>query len=440
MRQADAPPEEPAARVARLSVYEDRGPLDHARVRFAAEKIVADRPDAGFEEHVVLMRAKLDEARLLEKSLNGLPNVDSTVERAAEAAADALREARLEDVEVVLADAENLARDATVRISIRSARGEAALVRGDATQAAAHFAAAADYLWVDRHNPEITEVAMLFRSGAVCRLIRHADTFGGDGAWIGDAMELCYANVRLRDTSLWNQGARQMDAGAAQLSAGRLTDANKALDLFIGADCAFSIAAWLFDRDRSPKDWAAAQNARGVANARHCLRYEEATGRPVPARAWARAEDCYASAMEVRREAGESVQWAKTGINRGYLLLHRGVAEGGDSGQQHLRRSIDLCRSAQQALRSDVEADVWVDAQHILVETLLGLAEIDRDEAENHLSQAMAEMRLAQDVASREYPRLRVADRDRLLARLREMERGETRDPLDGDRLEPKSR
>ena len=62
--------------------------------------------------------------------------------------------------------------------------------------------------------------------------------------------------------------------------------------------------------------------------------------------------------------------------------------------------------------------DIWVDAQHILVEALLELAEIDRNDAENHLAQAMTEMRVAQDVSSGEDIPPSVADRDRLLARL----------------------
>lgn len=418
MTQADGPPEGNAVRVERLLVHADPRLADRALARFAAERIVVDRPDAGFGEQAVLMRAKLKEAERLKKTLDRLPKFDSAVSQAAEGAADALREARLDDVEAALADAENATTNAVVRVSARCARGEAALVRGDATQAAAHFVAAADYLAVEEESPEIAAEATLFRCRVVAGLIQHADTFGGDGGWIGDAMELCLTSIRARGASPWDQGARRMDLGAAQLSAGRLKDGTEALDLFIAAECAFRIAARVFGRDWFPTDWAAAQNARGVAKANYCLRHEEATGRAVPAGDWTLAEECYASAMEVRKEAGESVQWAKTCINCGYLLLRRGGAEGGDPGQQHLRRSVDLCRGAQQALRPDVEMDIWVDAQHILVEALLELAEIDRNDAENHLAQAMTEMRVAQDVSSGEDIPPSVADRDRLLARL----------------------
>ena len=417
MAQADGPPERNAVRVERLLVHEDPQPADRALARFAAEMIVVDRPDAGFGVQVLLMRAKLKEAGRLKRALYRLPRLDSAMSQAAEGAADALREARLDDVESALADAENANTDFVVRVSARCARGEAALVRGDATQAAAHIAAAADYFAVEEKSPEIAEEATLFRCRAVGRLIEHADTFGGDGGWIGDAMELCRASIRACGASQWDQGARRMDMGAAQLSAGRLKDGTEALDLFIAAERDFGIAARVFGRDRFPKDWAAAQNARGAAKANYCRRHEEATGRAAPAAAWTLAEECYASAMEVRKEAGESVRWAKTCINCGHLLLHRGVAAGGDPGQ-HLRRSVDLCRGAQQALRPDVEMDIRVDAQHIVVEAFLELAEIDRNDAENHLAQAMTEMRAAQEVSSGEDIPPSVADRDRLLARL----------------------
>ena len=446
--QVDGPREGTAARVERLLALEDPTPADHALaglrsgkkhgrltaremqpdcehqrrpgklVRFAAAKIVGDRPDAGFEEQALLMRAKLREARLVERALARFPKVDSASVQAADAASDALREARLEDVEAVLEDAESRTADAAVRLSARSVRAEVAMVRGDAAQAAAHLAVVADYLEEGEEYPGSDEDAMLVRSRAVGRLILHADTFGGDGGWIGDAMKLCDANVRLRGTSRWNRGARQMDAGAAQLSAGRLKAGAEALDLFIAAARAFRIASWCFGRDRFPADWAAAQNARGVANARFCIRHKEVTGRVAPAEAWTLSEECYASAMEVRKEEGESEPWAKTRINWAYLLLHRGVAAGGDAGKQHLRRSIDFCRDAQQAVGPDVALDTWVAAQYILVEALLELAQNDRDGAEGHLSQATKEMSVAQDVVSGEDIPPGVADRDRLTARL----------------------
>ena len=81
--------------------------------------------------------------------------------------------------------------------------------------------------------------------------------------------------------------------------------------------------------------------------------------------------------MEVQREAGETLQWAETRINWGYLLLRRGRAEGGRSGQEFLDRAVGLCRGAQRAINPDA-AGVWVDAQLILAETLLEMAKIDR--------------------------------------------------------------
>ena len=55
---------------------------------------------------------------------------------------------------------------------------------------------------------------------------------------------------------------------------------------------------------------------------------------------------------------------------------------------------------------------------------MLELAEIDRHGAKEHLSQAMAEMKIARDIVSGEDIPPGVADSDRLMARLRrEMDR-----------------
>ncbi len=396
MRRADEHADDSAERVDRLLEHDDPDSEDYALARFAAEKVVADLPDAMFEEHEVFMDAKLDEARLVEDAIDRLAVLDSAVGGTAEAAMNALRHGRFEDVDAVLGESEESREDPEVRVCVRSARAEAALVRGDATAAADHYVAAASYLAVEENDPESREEAMLFRSRAVGRLIRHADTFGGDGGWIEPAMELCYTNIRNRDTHEWNRGARQMDAGSAQLSSGRLKDASTALDLFLGAEYAFRIASQHFGRDRFPGDWAAAQNGCGLAQAHFCFRFREGTGRAPPEGSWTGSEDSYRSAMEVQWETGRSVQWAKTRINLGYLLVHRGRAEGGEAGQEFLRQAVEECRGAQSALTP----------------------EIDPDDAMNHLLQAMVELTTAQDFLWEEDLPLREASVERLMARL----------------------
>ena len=269
----------------------------------------------------------------------------------------------------------------------------------------------------DEDGPKSGNEPMGFRSHAVARLVRHADTFGGDGAWIGDATKLCYANIRIPNNDLWNNGARQMDLGNAQLSAGRLKTGKEARDLFKAAKDAFGIAAGHFGRDRFPVDWAATRNGMGLAMAQSCFWHEEMTGEPARPGRWIFAAECYAAAMEVQREAGETLQWAETRINWGYLLLRRGRAEGGRSGQEFLGRAVDLCRGAQRAISPDA-AGVWVNAQLTLAETLLELAKIDQPQAENHLAQAAVELRLAQDFLSFEDLPLMVARSKRLKAGL----------------------
>ena len=403
------------SRVEKLLEYDDLASPDYAMVRFAAESVAAMVSGATLEEHEALMDARLGEALLVRDAIDELAGLDARIRDEVAAAANAFREARFNDADSALAAAEDSCAEAASRVRIRSARAEAAFVRGDAAVAAAHYVAAAE------HGPESREETMLFRSRAVGRLIRHADMFGGDGGWIGDAMQLCGANIRCRDTHVWNQGARQMDAGSAQLSAGRLKPAPEALDLFLGAEYSFRIASWHFDKGGFPADWAAAQNARGLAKAHFCFRHEEAMGKLPPEGSWTGAEDCYRSAMDVQVDAGP-VQWARTRINLGCLLLRRGRAEGGEAGERWLRLAAEHCRGAQEALRPDVETDVWVDAQQIIAEALLELAEAARPEdATNHLLQAMVELTTARDVLAGEpggeLP-FEKAGVDRLMARL----------------------
>ena len=410
-----------AARIERLLENDDLGSADYALARFAAESVVVMDSGTTLEEHEALMDARLHEALLVQDAIEELTELDAGTRAEMDAAASAFREARFNDADSALAEAEGLSADAATQARIRSVRAEAALVRGDPATAAAYYANAADILVATEDGPESREETMLFRSRAVGHLIRHADMFGGDGGWIDDAMELCCANIRHRDTHVWNQGARQMDAGSAQLSAGRLKAAPEALDLFLGAEYSFRIASWHFDKGRFPSDWAAAQNARGLAQAHFCFRYEEARGKPTPEGSWTGAEDCYRSAMDVQLD-GWPVRWAKTRINLGYLLVHRGRAEGGEAGERWLRQAVEDCRGAQQALRTEVETDVWVDAQQILAEALLELAKLARPEdVTDHLLQAMVELTTAKDVLAGEPDGELTFERagvDRLMARL----------------------
>ena len=414
-------PENGVSRVEKLLEYVDRASPDYAMVRSGAESVVAMVSGATLEEHEALMDARLEEALLVRDAIDELTGLDARIRDEVATAASAFREARFNDADSALAGAEDSCAEAATRARIRSVRAEAALAWGDAAAAAAHYVAAADILAAAEHGLESREETMLFRSRAVGRLIRHADIFGGDGSWIGDAMDLCTANIRYRDTHVWNRGARQMDAGSAQLSAGRLKPAPEALDLFLGAEYSLRIASWHFDKGGFPADWAAAQNARGLAQAHFCFRYEEAMGKLPPEGSWTGAEDCYRSAMDVQVDA-RPVQWARTRINLGYLLVHRGRAEGGEAGEKWLCQAVEHCRGAQEALRPDVETDVWVDAQQIIAEALLELAEAAcPEDATNHLLQAMAELTTAKDLlageSGEELP-FEKAGVDRLMARL----------------------
>lgn len=416
---ADEPGEGKVSRIRRLLEFDDPASTDYELARFAAEKVVAALPDATLEEHEVLTNARLEDALLVEDALDDLAGSEPGLAEAMRGAADALRDARFDDVDAMLAEVERTHTAKGMRVKVRTARAEAALVRGDVLAAAGHYIAGAGYLDADEKGPESGDEIMLFRSRAVGRLLRHADLFGGDGEWFDGAMELCGANIRYRDTHVWNQGARQMDAGATQLSAGRLKDAPEALDLFLGAEYSFRIASWHFDKGGFPRDWAAAQNARGLAQAHFCFRYEKGMGERPPEGCWTGPEDCYRAAMDVYVDAWP-VQWAKTRINLGYLLLHRGRTEGGETGEKWLRQAVEDCRGAQEALRADVETDVWVDAQQILAEALLELAEmVPPEDAMNHLLQAKVELTTAKDVlaAAEELP-FEKAGVDRLMARL----------------------
>ncbi|MXY56212.1 MAG: hypothetical protein F4029_17475 [Gammaproteobacteria bacterium] len=311
-----------ASRVEKLLAYDDPGSPEYVMARFAAETVAAEVPVATLEEHEALMEARLQDALLAQEAAEDLGMTDTAIRAQAEAAASALREGRFNDADSALSVAEHSGVGNATQARVRSVRAEAALVRSDVVGAAEHYIAAAGSLRALETDPESQEETMLFRSRAVARLIRHADTFGGDGGWIDGAMELCNANIRYQKTHVWNQGARQMDAGSAQLSAGRLKAEREALDLFLGAEHSFRIASWHFDEGGFPRDWAAAQNGRGLAQAHFCFRYKEATGKPPPEESWAAAEDCYRAAMDVHMDA-RPMQWAKTRINLGYLLLHR---------------------------------------------------------------------------------------------------------------------
>ena len=414
--------EEARSRIARLLEHNEPDSTDYALARFAVESVVASMPAATFEEHEVFVDEKMQEALRAEDAMDWLAALDRVAEGPAKAAADALRRAQFDDADAALAELEDsraAADPANTRIclSAREARAKAALVRGDAVAAAEHFVCAARHVPEEREEPYDHEDAMMFRSRAVGELILHAETFGGDGGWIDDAMKLCGQNIRYRHTHVWNQGAHQMDAGAAQLTAGRLKGTAEALDLFLRAEYAFRIASWHFDKGGFPVDWAAATNAQGIAQAQFAYRYPE-TGKPCTSGMWAAPEDCYRAAMEVREAAGQSLQWAKTRINFGYLLLNRGRAEEGADGREFLHKAVEECLGAQEALRPELEPEVWADAQLIAIEAMLDHAEIDTDDAMTHISRARIELTKARNFMANERLPLMMARADRLIARL----------------------
>lgn len=122
--------------------------------------------------------------------------------------------------------------------------------------------------------------------------------------------------------------------------------------------------------------------------------------------------------MDVQREAGLTVPWAKTGINLAWLLVHRARESEGEAGREFLQRALDNCREAQLALRPEVDGEVWIDAQLIIVEALLDYADIEADDARTRLVQDMAELTTAQDFLTGEDLPLQDARAARLTERL----------------------
>lgn len=126
-RRSEVPPEETSAPIVRLLKYDGPMSAHHALVRFVAEKTVDDLPNAAHEEHRVFMHVKLHDAHCAEQDLDRLAGLDQAVEGPAAVAADASREARFDDADTVLVNAEEACGDDQLARRVRSARADAAL-------------------------------------------------------------------------------------------------------------------------------------------------------------------------------------------------------------------------------------------------------------------------------------------------------------------------
>ena len=251
--------------------------VESALLEAVAAQVLAEHPDDSLVRCQMYMGGRLEDIASVQAAIERLSTFDQVDATLLASTNGAMRAGDLDAMQVALGLIEDsIVRgqkaDTDVLVAGRVARAETALLQGDPVVAARQFATAATYLEQGGSEPNREDEATLTRSRMVGRLMEYADFYGGDGGWIDDAMELCYANIRHGDTHAWNRGARQMDAGHAQLTAGKLMETPEALNLFLQAEYAFRIASSHFGKETFPGDWAEAENARGLAFAHCCFR------------------------------------------------------------------------------------------------------------------------------------------------------------------------
>ena len=213
-------------------------------------------------------------------------------------------------------------------------------------------------------------------------------TGGEDGtSLLAEAVTACRAalEVRTREAMPVHWAMTQNNLGNALLNQGTRTGGEDGTSLLAEAVTAYRAALEVQTREEMPVQWAMTQNNLGGA-----LQYQGTrTGGEDGTRLLAEAVAAYRAALEVRTREAMPVQWAMTQNNLGAALADQGTRTGGEDGTRLLAEAVAACRAALEVRTREAMPVDWAMTQKNMGLTLEDLADIDPDNADTHLSNAL---------------------------------------------------
>ncbi|MEO1721451.1 MAG: helix-turn-helix transcriptional regulator [Pseudomonadota bacterium] len=281
-----------------------------------------DNPWAGSAAYKTFLEQKAEEYRALEVRLASLTDMEEAAAARArldnqlKAAQAAIADGAFEEADEILAaaeevqQAEHTLREVRRQAALRTTRGEAALLNGDADAAHTHFAKAAAMF-----DPfDILEAAKA-RNTAQNKLWKHAQRYGPGFALAASLLRRNIATLSEKDhPDDW--GGAQNNLGTVLGDQGARTGGEAGAALLGEAVAAYRAALRVRTEDTYPVDWAMTQNNLGIALRNQGARTGEEAGSALLGEAVA----AYRAALRVRTENAHPVQWAETTHNIGAVF------------------------------------------------------------------------------------------------------------------------
>ncbi|MEO1275761.1 MAG: helix-turn-helix transcriptional regulator, partial [Pseudomonadota bacterium] len=306
-----------------------------------------DNPRAGAAAYKAFLEQKAEEFRALEARLASLSEMEEEaaarerLDNQLKAARAAIADGAFEEADEILAaaeevqQAEHTLREVRRQAALRTTRGEAALLNGDADTAHTHFAKAAAMF-----DPFDRAEAIEMRHKLEDRLYQHALRFGGRG-FEGSAAILRSLLDTLDENAEAAEWARAQNSLAVALrNQGARTGGEAGAALLGEAVAAYRAALRVRTEEAHPVQWATTQNNLGVA-----LRNQgERTGGEAGAALLGEAVAAYRAALRVCTEEAHPVHWAQTQNNLGTALSDQGARTGGEAGAALLAEAVSAYR------------------------------------------------------------------------------------------------
>ncbi|MEM9763029.1 MAG: hypothetical protein AAF968_11030, partial [Pseudomonadota bacterium] len=231
-----------------------------------------DNPRAKAPEYMAFLEQKAEEFRALEARLASLSEMEeeaaarARLDNQLKAARAAIAEGAFGEADEILAaaeevqQAEHTLREVRRQAALRTTRGEAALLNGDADTAHTHFAKAAAMF-----DPFDEDEGLNQRHTLGLELYKHGLRYGGSG--LAGAISLwrdCADRAREeKRPAAW--AAAQSNLGAALRNQGERTGGEAGAALLGEAVAAFRAALRVRTEDAHPLQWATTQNNLGAA-------------------------------------------------------------------------------------------------------------------------------------------------------------------------------
>jgi DNA-binding SARP family transcriptional activator len=390
-----------------------RDALENLALRFGHEN-----PDAPEAQLIDFLKAKAAEWKLLRARLAALEAADARLANIRGAAEGAIERGDFDGAEAILAAAEELQQaertlaEVRKQADVRKARADTLLLKGDTDAAARHFKAAAEFL-----VPFDRMEAASSLHGSANRLVEHARRFGGSGFRRAVEFYRCNLEVRTQRAYPVDWAATQNALGIALARQAERTAAPRGEELFGEAAAAHRAALEVYERGEHPQDWAKSQSNLGLALV--VLATRKGYG-ATQAALLAEAVLAFRAALQVQTRVEHPMDWARTEDNLGYALRRQAmnainwtvvgsqwVMAGNDisGGAALLDEAVAAHRAALEIrTRTDCPRD-WAITQNRLGRALLEQAWLYGTAGAEPAGEAMAAFRAALEVHTRaQYP------------------------------------